>query len=867
MGCGTLSRPSSIHIQKYSDGANLNSPNTDNSNSPVVTYYLPLYNGDTSNALLGLPDLDFKRFLTKNNSIRILNPRSSLVNLNSNASSFLIPSPIFSYKYDPDAIVLSDSGSFLPQKPLQNAFSSSGPSRGNLFTNNSTAHFPTTPLPVPLVLPPTNTPQPVPAPHITVNSSHASYNVQFSYVSQRGYYPQHINKANQDSFLVASQIFNDFSTQLYGVFDGHGETGDACSHFVSDTLLNLFCYNVKLFYFNTIVKILIKQLREKLHISKDSQTVSQDQISAPSEPKDLFELDFDINYDLYDDSDFDSDDDTIKSFDKSSSVDNNALNPSSEMDNGPPSPEHPSFAEKISYYNKMDKFLLSDNNFNENFNLYFAGNNDFEDSIYYIESLNNDSSSQLADPIQYLKKIKIKKQKISTLLTLLFSDNLKIKQFLLKFLQNFDKIYVNNKKLKKYLTTKIEKILILSLYESNRYLNISRVDDSLSGTTSVTLLILEDYLYLANIGDSRSMIISERNAQNSQKSFRSETNTISKTLSHDFTCDSLSPTTNSTPTSNLPYLFYTNLSYDQTPYRIDEIDRIRNYGGIVRTMDEMDEDQKFSENYPIKNFCFSGGFLSSMVQSPGFDPSNSVILNYKNNNFNQSFYTNHLVSTKKKPHSTDINPRYYQMNNKIFNEGELVYDPLEEKRVSSSSPTSNSSDSKKDIELENHDSDTLSDPPRVWDSTMEKPGCAFTRSIGDHTGKALGILPYPEIIKYRIDKDDKFIILASDGVFEFLFNQNIVEKISKVYNQGSNINLLEVARQIVSEAYRLWLTYDDRTDDISIILIALNDFKDKDLNDVEEEKLDFNIETKRICQVLKLTSADLNKSIFSSANS
>lgn len=27
------------------------------------------------------------------------------------------------------------------------------------------------------------------------------------------------------------------------------------------------------------------------------------------------------------------------------------------------------------------------------------------------------------------------------------------------------------------------------------------------------------------------------------------------------------------------------------------------------------------------------------------------------------------------------------------------------------------------------------DPPRVWDHTLEKPGCAFSRSIGDNVAK------------------------------------------------------------------------------------------------------------------------------------
>ena len=40
-------------------------------------------------------------------------------------------------------------------------------------------------------------------------------------------------------------------------------------------------------------------------------------------------------------------------------------------------------------------------------------------------------------------------------------------------------------------------------------------------------------------------------------------------------------------------------------------------------------------------------------------------------------------------------------------------------------------------------------------------------------------------------------------------------------------DVLEGAKNVVAEAYRLWLTYDDRTDDISIIVLALDNYEAK----------------------------------------
>jgi hypothetical protein len=115
--------------------------------------------------------------------------------------------------------------------------------------------------------------------------------------------------------------------------------------------------------------------------------------------------------------------------------------------------------------------------------------------------------------------------------------------------------------------------------------------------------------------------------------------------------------------------------------------------------------------------------------------------------------------------------------------------------------------------------DQAGDPPRVWDSTLEKPGCAFSRSFGDAVAKEVGVTAEPEILVWEISPKDKFAVIASDGVFEFITSQAVVDMIEK-YNDK-----LAAAKHVVSEAYRLWLTYDDRTDDISIIIISFENIR------------------------------------------
>lgn len=63
-----------------------------------------------------------------------------------------------------------------------------------------------------------------------------------------------------------------------------------------------------------------------------------------------------------------------------------------------------------------------------------------------------------------------------------------------------------------------------------------------------------------------------------------------------------------------------------------------------------------------------------------------------------------------------------------------------------------------------------------------------------------------------ISPNDKFIVLASDGVWEFLTNQAVCDMILKFDDP------LEACRAVVAEAYRLWLQYEVRTDDITMFL-------------------------------------------------
>lgn len=207
----------------------------------------------------------------------------------------------------------------------------------------------------------------------------------------------------------------------------------------------------------------------------------------------------------------------------------------------------------------------------------------------------------------------------------------------------------------------------------------SSVDDTLSGTTSISLLLQGSMMYFSNLGDSRAMLVSR---------------------------------------SKDGRLVGRAMSSDQTPYRRDERERVKRYGARILTMEQIEGNAPMHENWG-------------------------------------------------------------------------------------------------DLELGN-EIDEGGDPPRIWSPMGDYPGTAFTRSIGDFFAESLGVVAEPEITVLPLSENDRYVVIASDGVFEFLTNQMVADMVE------SHADILSVCRAVIEVAYGLWLQCEYRTDDITIVVIAIS---------------------------------------------
>ena len=109
-----------------------------------------------------------------------------------------------------------------------------------------------------------------------------------------------------------------------------------------------------------------------------------------------------------------------------------------------------------------------------------------------------------------------------------------------------------------------------------------------------------------------------------------------------------------------------------------------------------------------------------------------------------------------------------------------------------------------------------SGPFRVWKKGEEYPGIAMSRSIGDFIATTLGVVPVPKFLDEKIDSDTKFIVVASDGVWEFLDNQKVADIVMPFYKKNDPDG---ACKALIKESTDWWNQEDVVVDDITAIVV------------------------------------------------
>ena len=67
----------------------------------------------------------------------------------------------------------------------------------------------------------------------------------------------------------------------------------------------------------------------------------------------------------------------------------------------------------------------------------------------------------------------------------------------------------------------------------------------------------------------------------------------------------------------------------------------------------------------------------------------------------------------------------------------------------------------------------------MWKGKSNVPGLNVSRSLGDIIAHSAGVSAQPEFTHTKLDKKDLFLILATDGVWEWTSSQEAVDIVSQ----------------------------------------------------------------------------------------
>ena len=119
------------------------------------------------------------------------------------------------------------------------------------------------------------------------------------------------------------------------------------------------------------------------------------------------------------------------------------------------------------------------------------------------------------------------------------------------------------------------------------------------------------------------------------------------------------------------------------------------------------------------------------------------------------------------------------------------------------------------------------------------PGLALSRSIGDEDAKKWGIIYEPEIFNYELKENDKIIIIGTDGLWEILSNEEVIEIVGECWNK--DIKCEETAEILVDTARKKFINnYKEKKEKKE-----KNELKKNNLINKEENENNYDNKSKR----------------------
>ena len=125
------------------------------------------------------------------------------------------------------------------------------------------------------------------------------------------------------------------------------------------------------------------------------------------------------------------------------------------------------------------------------------------------------------------------------------------------------------------------------------------------------------------------------------------------------------------------------------------------------------------------------------------------------------------------------------------------------------------------------DDDEGFEPARLYTRTPQGgkgrgPGLAMSRSLGDLDAAEAGVVATPTVTHRALTSEDAFVVLASDGIWEFLSSEFVVAAVGGFLDRGEPANA--AARYLIAKAAVAWRENEDTyRDDITAVVVYLQE--------------------------------------------
>ncbi|KAJ4830691.1 hypothetical protein Tsubulata_028407 [Turnera subulata] len=106
---------------------------------------------------------------------------------------------------------------------------------------------------------------------------------------------------------------------------------------------------------------------------------------------------------------------------------------------------------------------------------------------------------------------------------------------------------------------------------------------------------------------------------------------------------------------------------------------------------------------------------------------------------------------------------------------------------------------------------------RIWMPEEDCPGLAMARAFGDFCLKEYGLTSVPQISYRKLTNEDEFVVLATDGVWDVLSNQEVIQIVASTRKRSM------AAKVLVRYAVRAWRSKypGSKIDDCAVVCLFL----------------------------------------------